>query len=537
MHIPESIVGRGRHAAATVATVICTTLFTTPGLAPAEGKPPPASAPALQWSSCREAGGFDCATAKVPLDHRDPRGRTIELAVVRRKATGPGRRIGTLFFNPGGPGGPGTKALPVWYEQFPPEVRKRFDIVSWDPRGVGESTAVRCFGSPKEALAWLDRIPDGFPVGDEERQTWTEAHTELSRRCEQRDPELLRHVSTADTARDLDLLRQAVGDRQLSYLGASYGTYLGATYANLFPDKVRAMVLDGNVDPRAWVDNGSRSEPRLGTFLRLGTDLASAATLKQYLTLCGRATAARCPFSAGTPEATLTKFDQLLGRLQKQQDDTWTYSTTISALVNSLYFQTEWSNLAKILQDLWQRNSPAQPAPPVGHAAYPGFEQKYAVLCAESPNPRDPRSYEQQERFSVARAGDLGRYWTWLTEPCATWPARAADAYTGPWNRPTAHPVVVVNTTHDPATPYRGAQAMARLLARARLLTLDGYGHTALLNPSRCVNEYESRYIVDGLLPPVGATCRQDAPPFTDPKPRGGVHTGGGALAGVRAIR
>ncbi len=150
---------------------------------------------------------------------------------------------------------------------------------------------------------------------------------------------------------------------------------------------------------------------------------------------------------------------------------------------------------------------------------YPGFEQIDAVRCSESPNPRDLRSYHAQEAFSYARAGDIGRVVAWSTEVCATWPATADNPYTGPWNRTTAHPILVVNTTYDPATPYQGAQAMTRQLADARLLTLEGYGHTALINASSCVNEYESRYLIDGILPPAGATCQQDTPPFATHNP------------------
>lgn len=132
-----------------------------------------------------------------------------------------------------------------------------------------------------------------------------------------------------------------------------------------------------------------------------------------------------------------------------------------------------------------------------------------------------------------ARAGDTGRFWTWAAEPCASWPAVAAHRYRGPWNRPTAHPVLVVGTVYDPATPYSGAQAMARELAHARLLTHQGYGHSALLNPSSCVNAHESRYFIDGTLPPAGTTCRPDTPPFSAAGPRGGVATGGGGTSGV----
>src|SRR5262249_40836467 len=245
--------------------------------------------PVLDWQPCAAPSqqGFDCATAQLPLDYRDPERRTIELAVIKREATDPGRRIGTLFFNPARPGGGGRIVLPgKYYDLFPREVRERFDIVSWDPRGVGESTAVRCFDSPEEAVAWESRLPVGFPVGNEERRIWIEGYAELGQRCEQRDPELMRFVSPGDTARALDQLRQAVGDQQLSYLGISYGTLLGATYANLFPDKVRAMVLDANIDPKGWMNSGSKRKPRLGTFLRNDVDLGAAATLDPFLTRC-----------------------------------------------------------------------------------------------------------------------------------------------------------------------------------------------------------------------------------------------------------
>lgn len=536
MPIPGSIRGRRRYAAVIAAAVICSTMFTGPDLVPASGSSPSMPALRLDWSPCGRGSQFDCATAKVPLDYRNPGHRIIELAVVKRKATGPGRRVGTLFFNPGGPGGPGTVQMPQWYEFFPREVRERFDIISWDPRGIGNSTAVRCFDSPEEADTWHARIPAGFPVGEQQRATWIAAYTELGRRCERRDPELLRHVSTADTARDLDQLRQTVGDRQLTYLGVSYGSFLGATYANLFPGKVRAMTLDSNIDPQAWTNHGSHSEPRLPTFLRMGTDLGAAATLDQFLTLCGSPTTARCAFSAGTPKATRGKFDQLMRRLREHPQGTWSYGRAVGDAVNSLYtVHPGWTDLAGRLQDLWQGGVPEQSPPQSSPVPIPylGDEQAAAVLCSDSPNPRDPGAYHALEEASSTRAGDAGRFWAWAAEPCATWPAEAADRYTGPWNNPTAHPILVVNPTYDPATPHRDAEAMAGELANARLLTLNGYGHTALLNPSSCVNAYESRYFIDGTLPPSGATCQQDTSPFPAPRPRGGVAAGGGAMADV----
>ncbi|MEI5135067.1 alpha/beta hydrolase [Streptomyces libani] len=536
MLISGRVAGRRRGAAVLTAVVTCSAVLTGPDLAAAGGPPsPPASAPQLEWKPCVRGKAFDCATAKVPLDYRDPVGRTIELAVIKRKATGPGRRIGTLFFNPGGPGGPGTVQMPQNYRFFPREVRERFDIVSWDTRGVGHSTAVNCFARPGDAAAWEASKPAGFPVGAQERKTWIAAFEDLARRCRQRDPELLRHMSTADIAHDLDRLRRAVGDTQLTYLGTSYGSFLGATYANLFPGKVRALAVDSTIDPQAWTDHASHTAPRRPIFLRMGADLGAAAILDRFLALCGATTTARCAFSAGSPKATRDKFDRLTRRLREHPVGTWTYGKTVDDVVSGLdIVHPGWTDLAGRLQDLWRGRVPRPPtplpAPPVPNP-YTGVEQASAILCSDSPNPRDPGVYHALEEASALRAGDTGRFWTWAAEPCATWPV-AADRYRGPWNGPTAHPVLVIGTVYDPATPYSGAQAMTKELAHARLLTHHGYGHTALLNPSSCIKEYESRYFVDGTLPPAGAVCRPDTPPFSAPGPSGGVATGGGAMAG-----
>lgn len=538
MHISGHTAGRRHHATALAATVFCSTLFVGPDPTPAGGAtPPPGPAPKLVWSPCVQGSPFDCATAKVPLDYTKPRGRAIGLAVIKRKATGPGRRIGTLFFNPGGPGGPGTVQMPQNYENFPREVRERFDIVSWDPRGIGSSTAVNCFGSREEADAWASGKPAGFPVGERERAEWIAAYRDLSRRCEERDPELLRHVSTTDTARDLDRLREAVGDPRITYFGISYGTILGATYAGLFPGRIRAMTLDSNIDPRAWT-NSSSDDARLTTFLRMGSDRTAASTLDEFLSLCGSTTASRCAFSAGSPQATRGKFDRLMQRLREHPVGSWTYGRTFGDVVNGLYVvHPGWTDLAGRLQELWQGRapepSPLPPAPPVPHPdPYLGDEQAGAVLCGDSPNPRGPGVYHSLEEAAALRAGDSGRFWTWAAEACATWPSFAANRYRGPWNKPTAHPVLVVGTTYDPSTPYTNAQAMARELGDARLLTHEGYGHTALVNPSSCVQAHESRYLIDGTLPPAGTTCRPTTPPFSAPRPYGGIATGGGGLAG-----
>jgi pimeloyl-ACP methyl ester carboxylesterase len=537
--------------AAMAALMVLLVVGTAPEKADAEavaGGSSSASVPELAWQPCPDPAqsGFDCATAQVPLDYGDPQGSTIDLAVIRHQATDPARRIGTLFFNPGGPGGAGTELLPAWIGLFPAEVRERFDIVSWDPRGIGASTAVQCFATADAEQRFFARIPDGFPVGAAEERAWIRGYSRFGQLCGRRNGDLLAHVSTSESAKDLNLLRRAVGARQLNYLGVSYGTLLGATHANLFPNKVRAMVLDGNVDPVAWTNRG-KERTFLSTSLRLGSDKASAKTLDAFLTLCGRASTDQCAFSAGSAAATRAKWDTLLHRLREQpvtlDGNTVTYAVLVSGMGGALTTsQAEpggfpgWAAFATELQRLWKRSDPSargsapetaassmldtgleSGGPPAAgpEQTYSGPEQALAVQCAESPNPRNPDTFRALDAFTYARAGDIGRPWIWNDEPCASWPATAADRYIGPWDRPTANPVLVIGNTFDPETPYEGAVAMTRYLARARLLTVDGYGHTVLLNPSACAQNYESSYFIDGTLPPPGIVCQQDQQPFT----------------------
>ncbi|MFF2148426.1 alpha/beta hydrolase [Kitasatospora sp. NPDC058190] len=514
-----------RAAATTAAGLLLAGL--TPAAAASAATAPPV--PSLTWrQSC--ADGFQCDTAQVPLDYRAPHGRTIRLALIRRPADDQAHRLGTLFYNPGGPGIPGTGALPAVSGLFPAEVRKRFDIVSFDPRGVGRSTALQCFPDPSGEPALLAGLPAGYPVGAEQQSRWADTYANLGRQCAENDRTgLLAHLSTADTARDLDLLRQAVGDRRLSYLGTSYGTYLGTVYANLFPGRVRAMVLDSAVDPVAWSTGRTPQDRALPPFLRTGSDLGSARTLDTFLDRCGAVDPARCAFSAGSPEATRAKFAQLTDRLGRgpitlgtpPNAVTHDEATVVTAVANGLYAvepvpnlpDTGWSGLGEQLQRLW--TAPDTPSAPLPTGGLSGQTQVLGVLCSDTANPPADADYPALADLARARSGALGPYWVWQTQRCAAWPAEAArDRYDGPWDRPTAAPVLVVANTDDPAWPYQGSRALADTLARGRLLTVEGDGHTVLGNPNGCAAGYEERYLIDGQLPPRGEVCAPDQRPF-----------------------
>lgn len=496
----------------------------TSNAAPATAPTP--QIPKLDWQPCTKPAqkGFQCATAQVPLDYQNPSGESIQLALIKHPATDPTRRIGSLFFNPGGPGGPGTGWLPAVFSRFPTELPKRFDIISFDPRGIGDSTPVQCFANEEEKKRFLTQLPQGFPVGDTEINTWIQGYTRLSQLCKQKSGKLLAHISTADVAKDMDLLRRAVGDPMFNYIGLSYGTYLGSVYANLFPDKVRAMVLDGNVNPVAW-NNGGKDDASLSISLQIGLDLGTAKTLNAFLDLCGQTKSDRCAFSAGSAAATQAKFANLLEKLRKQpvviEGKTITYAVLINTLSLDLFTVQEfggplkgWKGAAELLQKAWEAPVATSSDP----STIPLIEPEIGFLlvaCAETPNPRNPEAYRQLAAVAFERAGAVGPNQSWSDQACATWPATSADRYTSPWNRPTANPILVIGNTYDPSTSYENSVAMSRELARARLLTVDGYGHTVFLNPSKCANEYMTNYFIKGELPPEGTTCKQDYQPFS----------------------
>jgi pimeloyl-ACP methyl ester carboxylesterase len=238
--------------------------------------------PPIGWTTC--GSGLECANVPVPLDWRHPDGPTITLAVIRHLASRPEQRIGSLFFNPGGPGDSGVAAVAERGEALDALTAGRFDIVGWDIRGSAGSSPVLCFANASERASFWQGLP--VPTTRTEQRRYLAKTVALAQRCGARNGELLAHITTADTARDLDHLRRLVGDRQLSYLGESYGTLIGQTYANLFPRRVRAMVLDGVVDPVAAA---------AGTEAVLASSLADTdRVFREFLRLCEAAGPDRC---------------------------------------------------------------------------------------------------------------------------------------------------------------------------------------------------------------------------------------------------
>lgn len=517
-------------AIGTAAGLLTGFLAPAPGYAATAGPRSSPPVPTLHWRACDH--GFQCATAQVPLNYQQPDGATISIAVMRHLATESAHSDGSLFINGGGPSEQ-LESFVGAYPNIPLPLRRHDNLVSFDPRGFGFSTAIRCFPSQIAENNFLGNLPV-FPVGAKQDAVWERTWQRFDARCVQRNGSLLRHDTTADVARDMDLIRQGLHDPELNYVGLSYGSALGATYANLFPSKVGHLVLDGNVNPVTW-STDTDSTP---VFQRLHSGQASAAVMTDFLNLCGRATTSKCAFSAGTPAATRSKFATLLRRVRQHPvtagAQTFSYADVIASV--PLSEVSYWGQGAKLLQQLWTASAgghraagqvPVIPAATSAATAtgtgatfswpfssapvYSGQEQNLAVLCPDTDNPRSVSTYQS----AAQRATGFGLSWLWTAEACADWPSPAPqDRYTGPWNRRTAHPVLLLGNTGDPALPYRDAQAMSRDLSHARLLTVDGYGHTEANNPSACAIGYEVGYLLTGALPRAGTVCRENVKPF-----------------------
>ena len=452
-----------------------------------------AAVPALRWTPCH--GKYQCAAASVPLNYREPKGTAITLSVIRLPAGDPGRRLGSLFFNFGGPGTDGVGELTRFADRYPAELKARFDLVSFDPRGIGGSAPISCPGAdhapgPGSPL----RQPDAFFA----------ASAAPGKACAAGSGALLSHLSTANVARDLELLRQAVGDAALNFYGYSYGTYLGGTYANLFPDKVRAMTLDGTLDLVANA-TGKPGQEKQPVDVRADVAGAQQQELDQFFAVCAAA-GPKCAFSGGDPKA---KFAGVFARASR----TTGVGSLMKTVDSALYQSGRWKRLAQTLSAMPSDSGAASPVlDPYVPTHSPGF---LAVQCVDSDNPSSPADYSALAARESARQPYFGLGSVFSMAQCVGWPAHDEDRYTGPWNRARKYPILVLNNRFDPATPLHNAQATAAELGDGRVLVVDGYGHTSLDAPSACASAAVVKYLTDVSAPAEDTTCAPDAVPFS----------------------
>lgn len=545
---------------ALVRTAVATAVLTATALAaaaaePVSADPPPSrtKAPVVAWSPCfqdiaaeyaaelpPELGPptFECAVVPVPLDHDDPTGGSIQISMVRLPALDSGQRIGSLFLNPGGPGGSGVEFAvfggPFLYS---PDLRARFDLVGFDPRGIARSTSVKCHGNAKQFFENFQAMIVAFPKTVVEAETWAAEEQQIADRCERNGNKVIGHMSTANVARDLDLLREAVGDDQLTYAGYSYGSYLGQTYANLFPERVRALIIDGVLDPIEW-STGTPATEQLPFSSRLESNVSAQATLEEFFRLCDAAGPPACAFA---PDSA-ARYEALAAELLASEP-VWIelpvgpgevaevpvyYGDLIGQSLGAMYGSGSWFFFARDLAFLEAALAGVAASPPPGFSVggdgtlgytakrgfprYMSFEGFPAVACADSDNPDSLGAW-------IDAAGEISfddyfrQLWTWASSPCLSFPATDDDRYVGPWTAETANPVLVASTLYDPATPLRGALTAHDLLPSSGLLLVEGWGHTTL-GLSGCASSYSEQYLITQQLPPPGVVCPQDFDPF-----------------------
>jgi pimeloyl-ACP methyl ester carboxylesterase len=457
----------------------------------------------IHWVKCRGGTGpkgYQCATVMVPRDPKNPALGNIPMAIDRRPASG--HKIGSLFTNPGGPGVSGVDSLPSLVQEMPSSLLDRFDIIGFDPPGVARSAPINCLDDVQLAQ-YFDTDPAPTTQAGFDHLV-SEART-LATGCQSSSAAELPYVSTVDAAMDMDILRQAVGDAKLNYLGFSYGTELGATYAGLYPTKVRAMVLDGDLDP---------ANPVITQLEQQSASLQ--AQLEQMFSQC--TSAPSCPWHPGPdPEAAF------LGLVAKVRSDPVSVPGTsrtvgpaqlLYGAAWGLYFPQYWKFLEQGLQQLSNGNgsdilelfdSYNQRNPDGTYSNL--FEVNEAVNCLDSPA---PTISSLQAALPAAEAaspvfGELNLY---SEVGCAVWPVPATGTV-GPIRAAGSPPIVVVGSTGDPVTPYPWAEALAHQLEHGVLLTRVGDGHTAYMFSS-CIRTDVDTYLIDLTVPAAGTRCRSD---------------------------
>ena len=466
----------------------------------------------IEWSFC----GIDvqCGTLSAPTDWSNPESVPIELALTRHLAASQ-PAVGDILVNPGGPGEAAASFIRDSADRaVDAPVLETFNIVGLDPRGVGASTPVRCFTDPAD----MDNSLYGIPDAQRNSIDWNDAivakATEFGAACQENTGELLGFVDTESAARDMDMVRAALGNEKLNYLGYSYGTFLGAVYADLFPGRVGKMVLDGAVDPTATMDVSSEDQA-----------IAFESALNAYLAWC--VDGGDCPLGDSVPEAAGSMTLLLSGvdakPLVNSDGRLLGADALVTAIANTLYDDTAWPFLSDLLAGALDGN----PAIAFESAdAYNGrsadgtyvsntTEAFIAINCADMPTDSpgtaagDSGALTSSEPASGTTSGNapiLGPYMTSTIDPCSTWPVSARGS-TRPLHADGAPDLLVIGTTNDPATPYADAVSLSEQMSSAHLVTFDGEGHTAYNRGNTCINDIVNAYFLDGVIPPADVVC------------------------------
>ena len=448
----------------------------------------------LDWSSC--ANGLTCAWLTVPLDYAEPAGTTIRLRVSKATMTGPEEgRQGSLVVNPGGPVADGIA----------PNVAKAFDIVGFDPRGVGESVPMVCLTGP-QTTTWLQA--DQSPDTPAEIRRLMRLSAGLAQGCLTKSPLMAKHVGSENTIRDMDILRQSLGDPKLNFLGFSYGTILGTLYAEAFPDRVGRFVLDGALDPSLDLMEISKGQSA-------GFQLA----MKRFAENCTRHK--DCLYQ-GDAANVLTGINRLLEQLDRSpmkasKGRSLLQAEAVTAVFTSMYSETMWPSLRYALDEAAKGNGTGlldladYANDRTGPNFYDGnFTSAFiSISCWDTPAPPGAAGLGLAAVNWSMGAGVpvMAKTMSWGNAPCSKWHGRTSRV-PAPASSTTTAPILIVGTTYDPATPYAWSVALNRQLPTSTLLTYQGDGHTAYSRGSACISRLVDAYLLKGTPPAARTVCR-----------------------------
>ena len=456
----------------------------------------------LDWTDCE---GAQCATLEVPIDYQNPQGDTIELALVKVPAKKRSKRLGSLVVNPGGPGASGVDYARAADVIVGKGVRDAYDVVGFDPRGVGRSAPIDCVSDSA-----LDAFLGGDPTPDDsvEEEALAQRARAFAESCGATAGPLLRHVSTREAARDMDVLRAALGEEKLTYLGASYGTFLGSTYADLFPKHVGRMVLDGVVPPDLTLEESNLGQAK-------GFERATRA----WAAYC--VDKGDCPLGDSVDQVMqglrtfLSSVDQSpLSRTGDNAVPMLTEGWASLGIAIAMYDPGAWQYLIDAMgqavegdgTSLMQLADQYAHRNPGGQYSDNLMEVIFAVNCLDRPETDDLAERRRMAEEARAQAPTWGPYLVWSSLPCGFWPIEP----TGVPKKVAAEgadPIVVIGTTRDPATPYEWSVRLRDQLAHAALITFDGDGHTAYTRSNKCVDRAVDAYYLKGTMPKDGLRC------------------------------
>lgn len=452
----------------------------------------------LSWEACGSI--IECATVEVPLNYDEPEGESIELALNRRAAENSDKN---LLVNPGGPGGSGldmvTSSVPLMFSN---ELEREYSIIGFDPRGVGQSTPISCLSDEQRDAqremnlrSWVEK----------DREVLREESEKYAQSCLENSGELLGHVDTVSAAKDMDIIRAALGDEKLNYLGYSYGTYLGATYADHFPGTTGRLVLDGALDPKSTASQVDHAQA-------VGFEGEISAWLEDCLA------SEDCPFTGSVDDAR-DQLHEFLEQVEKEPMESSDGRTVpiidfINGFIVPLYDNSTWPMLTSAMADAMEGDVDmilmfadlTAERQSDGTYASNASEVFGAINCLDRPMDAAEARMEAEAQELQRVAPTLGKYLSYGALGCESWPFDATGR-PGELNATGAGDILVIGTTGDPATPYQWAEALAKQLEGGRLLTYEGHGHTAYGRSNQCITDAVDGYLIDGTLPEEGTRC------------------------------